>query len=130
VSQTHLVPSSPAARSVSAALSVRADVTDDLDVARLFDETNATFGVVDVVVHAAIHSAALVTREAARRLRHGGTIISLSSADAIPLLLARELRARDITIIGPAPGPESPGGDHDVADLVALLDRSRRSPAE
>jgi len=25
---------------------------------------------------------------------------------------------------------KSPGADHDVADLVALLDRSRRSPSE
>jgi 3-oxoacyl-[acyl-carrier protein] reductase len=111
-----------------AALSVRADVTDELDVARMFDETNATFGAVDVVVHAATRSAAVVNQEAARRLRRGGTIVCLSGSDAIPPVLARELRARDITVIAPAPGPESPGAGHDV-DLVALLDRSRRGPA-
>ena len=33
------------------ALAVRADVTDELDVERLFEETTAAFGRVDVVVH-------------------------------------------------------------------------------
>ena len=36
-----------------AAVSIRADVTDELDVERLFGETIAAFGRVDVVVHAA-----------------------------------------------------------------------------
>ena len=35
------------------AVAVRADVTDELDVERLFDETAAVFGDVDVVVHGA-----------------------------------------------------------------------------
>ena len=35
-----------------AAVAIRADVTDDLDVERLFAETVETFGGVDVVVHA------------------------------------------------------------------------------
>jgi hypothetical protein len=39
------------------ALTVRADVTDELDVERLFDETKAAFGGVDVVVHAAMRGA-------------------------------------------------------------------------
>ena len=33
------------------ALSVRADLTDELDVERLFSETKAVFGGVDLVVH-------------------------------------------------------------------------------
>jgi NAD(P)-dependent dehydrogenase (short-subunit alcohol dehydrogenase family) len=35
------------------ALAIRADVTDELDVERLFDETIAAFGRVDLVIHAA-----------------------------------------------------------------------------
>jgi 3-oxoacyl-[acyl-carrier protein] reductase len=33
------------------AVAVRADITDDLDVHRLFDETEAAFGRVDLLVH-------------------------------------------------------------------------------
>jgi 3-oxoacyl-[acyl-carrier protein] reductase len=105
-----------------AALAVRADVTDELDVERLFDETKAAFGGVDVVVHTAMRRGSVVNKEAARQLRLGGAIVNVSSSDAVTPDLAHELRARDITINGVAPGLESPGADHDVADLVALLD--------
>lgn len=50
------------------ALAVRADITDDLDVQRLFDETEAAFGSVDLLVH-------------------GGSVSPC---------LAEELRARDV----------------------------------
>jgi 3-oxoacyl-[acyl-carrier protein] reductase len=111
-----------------AALAVRADVTDELDVERLFDETTAAFGSVDVVVHTAMRGASVVNQEAARQLRPGGAIVNLSSSDAVTPVLAHELQARDITVNGLAPGLESPGADHDIADLIALLDRWRRSP--
>ena len=86
----------------SDAMAVRADVADDLDVTRLFAETTAAFGGVDVVIHAAgghltatpvteagldefdalvrINTRAtfVVNREAARHLRSGGAIINLS----------------------------------------------------
>jgi len=86
------------------AVAVRADIADDLDVNRLFAETIAAFGGVDVVVHAAdaqITASALaeaelaefdalvrinpratfiVNREAARHLRDGGAIINLSGS--------------------------------------------------
>jgi 3-oxoacyl-[acyl-carrier protein] reductase len=110
------------------ALAVRADVTDELDVERLFDETKAAFGGVDVVVHAAMRGASVVNEEAARQLRLGGAIVDVSSTDAIAPDLARALRARDITVNGLAPGLECPGADHDVADLIALLDHWRGSP--
>ena len=103
------------------ALAVRA-------VERLFDETEAAFGTIDMVVHAALRGGLLVNQQAARQLRHGGAIVNLSSADPIPSVLADELRARGITINGLAPGLESPGADHYIADLVALLDRWRRKP--
>ena len=86
------------------AVAVRADVADDLDVQRLFAETIAAFGGIDVVVHAAgsqitaapvtevgldefdalvrINTRAtfVVNREAARHLRNGGAIVNLSSS--------------------------------------------------
>jgi len=86
------------------ALTIRADVADDLDVTRLFTETTAAFGGVDVVIHAAgghltatplteagldefdalvrinTRAAFVVNREAARHVRNGGAIINLSSS--------------------------------------------------
>jgi 3-oxoacyl-[acyl-carrier protein] reductase len=86
------------------AMAVRADVADDLDVQRLFAETIAAFGGVDVVVHTAgghltatpvtevsldefdalarlnARAAFVVNREAARHLRNGGAIVNLSSS--------------------------------------------------
>jgi 3-oxoacyl-[acyl-carrier protein] reductase len=109
-----------------AALAVRADVADALDVERLFEETTAAFGHVDVVVHTAVRGAAVVNRQAAQRLRQGGAILTVSGADAIPPPLADELSARGITVNGYAPGIEPPGTVHDVEELVALLDRWRR----
>jgi len=86
------------------AVAVRADIADDLDVKRLFAETIAAFGGIDVVIHAAgsrvtpssvtevdldefdalvrINTRAtfVVNREAARHLRRGGAIVNLSSS--------------------------------------------------
>ena len=86
------------------AVAIRADIADDLDVTRLFAETIAAFGGVNVVVHAAgrritasevtevgldefdalmrINTRAtfVVNREAARHLRDGGAIVNLSSS--------------------------------------------------
>jgi 3-oxoacyl-[acyl-carrier protein] reductase len=95
----------------SDAVTIRADVADDLDVQRLFAETIAVFGGIDVLVHALsspvtatpvaefdldvldalvrINTRAtfIVSREAARRLRNGGAIVNLtSSADSSALL--------------------------------------------
>ena len=87
-----------------AAVAVRADVTDELDVERLFSETIEEFGGIDVVVHAVgtrvttapvadidlaqfdalvrinTRATLIVNREAARRLRGGGAIINLTSS--------------------------------------------------
>jgi 3-oxoacyl-[acyl-carrier protein] reductase len=112
------------------ALAVRADVTDELDVERLFDETKVAFGGVDVVVHAAMRATSVVNEEAARQLRHGGAIVSVSRSDTITPVLADELRARDITVNGLAPGLEPPGADRDIAELLALLERWRHAPGE
>jgi 3-oxoacyl-[acyl-carrier protein] reductase len=112
------------------ALAVRADVSDELDVERVFTETAAAFGGVDVVVHAALRGASVVVRQAARRLRHGGAIVNVSGSDPIAPDLADELRARDITVDELTPGLEAPGADHDTTALVALLDHWRHSPLD
>ena len=86
------------------AVAVRADIADDLDVKRLFAETIAAFGGIDVVAHAVggpvtpcsvaeadldefdalgrINTRAtfVVNQEAARHLRSGGAIVNLSSS--------------------------------------------------
>jgi 3-oxoacyl-[acyl-carrier protein] reductase len=86
------------------AVAIRADIADNLDVKRLFAETIAAFGGIDVVVHAAgsritaapvtevdldefdalmrINTRAtfVVNQEAARHLRNGGAIVNLSSS--------------------------------------------------
>ena len=80
------------------ALAVRADVADELDVARLFTETTEAFAEIDVVAHAAsrlalghdetlgcadaqqwtdLQGAFVVNRQASRRVRPGGTIVNL-----------------------------------------------------
>lgn len=63
------------------ALAVRADVTDALDVERLFSETEAALGEIDLVVHAAPCDGSVVSRHAADQLRHAGAaprVLSLS----------------------------------------------------
>ena len=129
------------------AIAIRADVADEDQVSQLFDATEESFGGVDVVVNTAgimvlaplsdldladfdrmhrinLRGTFVVSREAARRLRTGGSIINFSSSvvkravpsyaayaatkgavDAITLVLAKELRGRDITVNAVAPGP-------------------------
>jgi 3-oxoacyl-[acyl-carrier protein] reductase len=90
------------------AVAIRADIADDLDVTRLFAETIAAFGGIDVVVHAVgspvttapvaevdldvfdalvrigTRATFIVNREAARHLRNGGAIVNLTSpADSL-----------------------------------------------
>jgi 3-oxoacyl-[acyl-carrier protein] reductase len=111
-----------------AAVAVRADLADDLDVARLFAETIAAFGAVDVVAHTTVRGASVLYRHAARQLRRGAAIVSASTAEGIAPLLAHELQQRDITVNGVPPGLEPAGAHHDVADLITLLDRWQHRP--
>jgi 3-oxoacyl-[acyl-carrier protein] reductase len=129
------------------AMAVKADVSNEEDVAAMFDMVEHRYGGVDVVVHAAgimllsplaeldladfdrmhrvnVRGTFVVDQQAARRLRRGGAIINFSSSvvkialpsytayaatkgavDAITLILAKELRGRDITVNAVAPGP-------------------------
>jgi NAD(P)-dependent dehydrogenase (short-subunit alcohol dehydrogenase family) len=108
------------------AVAVRADVTDALDVERLFDETIAAFGGVHAVVHTTMQSASVLYQHAVRHLHRGSAVVSGSTAEEIPPALAQQLRERDITVTGFPPGLEDEGAEHGVADLISFLDRRRR----
>jgi NAD(P)-dependent dehydrogenase (short-subunit alcohol dehydrogenase family) len=71
-----------------AAVAVRADVTDDLDLERVFDETIAAFGGVDAVVHTTTRSASGLHRHAARHVRDGSAIVSVSTAEELADLIS------------------------------------------
>lgn len=73
------------------ALAVRADVRDELDVERLFDETLAAYGRIDVVVHAADEDEVVVDRQAALRLRDGVAIVK-TDHDVAALLASLDHR--------------------------------------
>lgn len=87
------------------ALAVRADVADELDVARLFTETIEAFGAVDVVAHAAspltlehddslrvpdapqwtdMQGAFVVNQHASSQVRPGGAIVNLCLVQRAP----------------------------------------------
>jgi len=129
------------------AMVVSADIADEAQVAALFDEVEAEFGGVDVVVNTAgimllsplteldfddfdrmhrtnVRGTFVVSQQAARRVRKGGAIINFSTSvtklavpsytayaatkgavDAMTMILAKEMRGRDITVNAVAPGP-------------------------
>jgi 3-oxoacyl-[acyl-carrier protein] reductase len=93
-------------------VAVRADLADDLDVQRLFAESNAAFAGVDVLVHTTTGSASLLYQHAARHIRSRGAIVSTLAADRVKPGIARQLRERGISV-GRAP-PE---------DVLPFLDR-------
>jgi len=129
------------------AIALQADVADPQAVHALFDAIDARFGGIDVVVNSAgvLQLAALadsddalfdrviginlkgafnVLREAARRVRDGGRIVTLSTSvvgiklenysvyaaskaavETMGAMLSKELRGRGITVNAVAPGP-------------------------
>jgi short chain dehydrogenase len=96
-------------------VAVRADLTDDLDVQRLFAESIAVFARVDVVVHTTTGSASVMYEQAAQHLRSRGAIVSVPGAEGIIPGIARQLRERDISV-GRVPPQE----------VLAWLDRWRQ----
>lgn len=96
-------------------VAVRADLTDDLDVHRLFAESTAVFAGVDVVVHTSTGSALLLYEHAARHIRSRGAIVSTSASERVTPGLAYRLGERGISI-GTAP-PE---------EVLSFLDQWRR----
>jgi NAD(P)-dependent dehydrogenase (short-subunit alcohol dehydrogenase family) len=97
------------------AVAVRADLADDLDVQRIFTESDAAFGGVDVVAHTTTAAAGLLYRHAVRYLRGRGAIVSVCAAERVTPGVAGQLRERGISF-GRAP-PEA---------VLAFLDRWRR----
>jgi hypothetical protein len=76
-----------------AAIAIRADVADELDVERLFLEAQEEFGGVELVVESPGRLSALVPRSGVRHLRSDGAIVSFAGrgrpgvpADVVELL--------------------------------------------
>lgn len=154
------------------ATAVRADVAEEAEVAALFDRAEELYGGVDVVVHTAgimllsplvdldladfdrmhrtnVRGTFVVARQAARRVRRGGAILTFSSSvprlapptytayaatkgavDAMTLILARELRGRDVTVNAVAPGPTATALFLDGKEQAAIDGLAALSPLE
>jgi 3-oxoacyl-[acyl-carrier protein] reductase len=151
-----------------AATTAQADVSDPGAVARMFDAAETDHGGVDVLVNnAGIMRLSAITetaddvfdrqvainlkgvfngmREAAKRLRNGGRIVSFSSSvvglyqptygvyaatkagvEAMTHILSKELRGRNITVNAVAPGPTATalfldGKPQEVIDHLSKL---------
>lgn len=130
------------------ALAVRGDVTDQLDVERLFIETSEAFGGVDVVVHAAgqtvlgrvadydldafdalqrlnVRGTFVVDQQASRQLRNGGTIVNFSSGIvglAVPTYAAYAASKAAVEAITPVLARELLGRDITVNTVAPGLE--------
>ena len=83
-------------------VAVRVNLADDLDVQRLYAESIAAFGGVDVVVHTTTEPTSLLYQHAARQVREQGAIVSVAAAERIAPEVARQLHEHGITV-GRAP---------------------------
>jgi 3-oxoacyl-[acyl-carrier protein] reductase len=149
-----------------------ADVADEQEVGALFDHAEQRFGGIDAVVHTAgimvvapltevpfedldrmlrtnVRGTLAVARQAARRVRRGGAIVTFSSTvvrlalpgyagyaatkgavDAMTLILAKELRGRDVTVNAVAPGPTATPLFLDGKDTATVARLASLSPLE
>jgi NAD(P)-dependent dehydrogenase (short-subunit alcohol dehydrogenase family) len=96
-------------------VAVRADLADELDVLRLFAESRAAFGSVDVVVHTMTTRAPLLLRHAAQHVSPGGVIATTAVGDQVDPSVARQFRGRGITL-----------GTTAQDQILIFLDRWRR----
>nr|WP_221379023.1 SDR family oxidoreductase [Actinoplanes polyasparticus] len=154
------------------AVAAQADVADEHQVASMFDVAADSFGGVDVVINCAgrlslspiaeldlddldalhrtnIRGTFVVAREAARRMRDGGAIVTVSTSvvglqfpgygayvagkgavEAMTLILARELRGRDITVNSVAPGPTATDLFLDGKDEATIERLAKQPPLE
>lgn len=155
-----------------AAIAVGGDVADEDDMQTAFDQTEAAFGGIDVVVNTAgimvlspiatislddldrmhrtnIRGTFVVSQLAANRVRTGGAIISFSTSitrtqlptygayaaskaavEAMTLILARELRGKDITVNAVAPGPTATPLFLDGKDEATIERLMKMAPLE
>lgn len=154
------------------AITVAGDVADETAMQTAFDQTEAAFGGVDVVVNTAgimvlspiatldladfdrmqrtnVRGTIVVSQQAARRVRAGGAIINFSTSvtrtqfpsyggyvagkaavEGITLILARELRGKDITVNAVAPGPTATPLFLDGKDEQTIANLSKAVPLE
>jgi 3-oxoacyl-[acyl-carrier protein] reductase len=105
--------------------------------------------VLDHMIRVNVRGTFVVNREAARRIRPGGAIINFSSSvvkialpnytayaatkgavDAMTLILAKELRGRDITVNAVAPGPTATPLFLDGKDEATIDHLAKMAPLE
>jgi len=96
-------------------VAVRADLADALDVQRLFAESDAAFGGVDVVVHTTTETPSLLYHEAGQHVRRRGALVSVAPGNPVAPEVARRLDERDISV-----GRTAPEG------VLAFLDEWRQ----
>jgi hypothetical protein len=80
------------------AVAVRAALWDDLDVGRLFTESTAAFGVVDVLIDTTTENSEPLYQGAAQYVRAGGMIVIPPGTVAMSGGLESRLRRRSIAV--------------------------------
>ncbi|MCR8561589.1 SDR family oxidoreductase [Mucilaginibacter sp. BJC16-A38] len=102
------------------AIAVQADVSNEADVTRLFEETNTAFGGLDILVNNAVYQGyapieliaaetfhnSLISSGASKMPLPGASLYSASKAalDAITIALSKELGAKNVRINSILPG--------------------------
>ena len=154
------------------AIAVGGDVADEQAMQAAFDQTEAAFGGIDVVVNTAgimllspiatlnledldrmhrtnIRGTFVVSQQAANRVRAGGAIINFSTSvtrtkfpsygayaaskaavETMTLILARELRGKDVTVTAVAPGPTATPLFLDGKDEQTIENLAKAAPLE
>ena len=154
------------------AIAVGGDVADEQAMQAAFDQTEAAFGGIDVVVNTAgimllspiatlnledldrmhrtnIRGTFVVSQQAANRVRAGGAIINFSTSvtrtkfpsygayaaskaavETMTLILARELRGKDVTVNAVAPGPTATPLFLDGKDEQTIENLAKAAPLE
>jgi 3-oxoacyl-[acyl-carrier protein] reductase len=154
------------------AIAAGGDVADEQAMQAAFDQVEAAFGGIDVVVNTAgimilspiatlnlddldrmhrtnIRGTFVVSQQAARRVRAGGAIINFSTTvtrtsfpsygayvaskaavEGMTLILARELRGKDITVNAVAPGPTATPLFLDGKDEATIANLAKAAPLE